>query len=82
MDEIKAKQQVVAKIKESTKILVTVSDSPSVDALSAAIGLTMLLDKQEKYATAIFSGQTPPAIAFLVSSNVFSGSRKAIAGGV
>ena len=71
MDEIKAKQQVVAKIKESTKILVTVSDSPSVDALSAAIGLTMLLDKQEKYATAIFSGQTPPAIAFLEPEKTF-----------
>lgn len=71
MDEIKAKQQVVAKIKESTKILVTVSDNPSVDALSAAIGLTMLLDKQEKYATAIFSGQTPPAIAFLEPEKTF-----------
>lgn len=71
MDEIKAKQQVIAKIKESTKILVTVSDNPSVDALSAAIGLTMLLDKQEKYATAIFSGETPPAIAFLEPEKTF-----------
>ena len=59
MDEIKAKQQVVEKIKEASKILITVSDSPSVDALSAALGLTLLLDKQEKYATAIYSGETP-----------------------
>lgn len=71
MDEIKAKQQVVEKIKESTKILVTVSDSPSVDALSAALALTMLLDKQEKYATSIFSGETPPAIAFLEPEKTF-----------
>lgn len=71
MDEIKAKQQVVAKIKESSKILVTVSDNPSVDALSAAIGLTMIFDKQEKYATAIFSGETPPAIAFLEPEKTF-----------
>lgn len=71
MDEIKAKQQVVQKIKDAQKILVTVSDSPSVDALSAAIGLTMLLDKQEKYATAIFSGETPPAIAFLEPEKTF-----------
>lgn len=71
MDEIKAKQQVVEKIKESAKILVTVSDNPSVDALSAALALTMLLDKQEKYATAIFSGQTPPAIAFLEPEKTF-----------
>ncbi len=71
MDEIKAKQQVVEKIKESAKILVTVSDNPSVDALSAALALTMLLDKQEKYATSIFSGETPPAIAFLEPEKTF-----------
>lgn len=71
MDEIKAKQQVVEKIKEATKILVTVSDNPSVDALSAALALTMLLDKQEKYATSIFSGETPPAIAFLEPEKTF-----------
>ncbi|HWT40918.1 MAG TPA: hypothetical protein VN081_06695 [Dongiaceae bacterium] len=71
MDEIKAKQQVVEKIKEAGKILVTVSDNPSVDALSAALGLTLLLDKQEKYSTAIFSGETPPAIAFLEPEKTF-----------
>ncbi len=71
MDEIKAKQQVVEKIKEADKILVTVSDSPSVDALSAALGLALLLDKQEKYATTIFSGETPPAIAFLEPEKTF-----------
>lgn len=71
MDEIKIKQQVIEKIKASSKILVTVSDSPSVDALSAALGLTLLLDKQEKYATAIFSGETPPAIAFLEPEKTF-----------
>ena len=71
MDEIKAKQQVVEKIKSSAKILVTVSDNPSVDALSAALALTLLLDKQEKYATAIFSGEVPPAIAFLEPEKTF-----------
>lgn len=71
MDEIKAKQQVVEKIKEAGKILITVSDNPTVDALSAALGLTLLLDKQEKYATAIFSGETPPAIAFLEPEKTF-----------
>lgn len=71
MDEIKAKQQIVEKIKEVGKILVTVSNDPSVDALSAALGLAMILDKQEKYSTAIFSGQTPPAIAFLEPEKTF-----------
>lgn len=71
MDEIKAKQQVVQKIKEASKILITVSNDPSVDALSAALGLTLLFDKQEKYATAIFSGEVPPAIAFLEPQKTF-----------
>lgn len=65
MDDIKAKQQLLEKIKSATNILVTVSDNPTVDALSAAIGLTLLLDKMDKHATAVFSGVVPPAIAFL-----------------
>ncbi len=71
MDEIKTKQQVVQRIKDAEKILVTVSDDPSVDELSAALGLALLLEKQDKYATAIFSGQTPPAIAFLQPEKTF-----------
>ena len=71
MDDIKAKQEIVDKIKTSTNILVTVSNDPSVDALSAALGLTLLLDKLEKHATAIFSGTVPPAIAFLQPEKTF-----------
>lgn len=71
MDDIKAKQQVVEKIKASSRILVTVSNNPSVDSLSAALGLTLLLDKQEKYASAIFSGEVPPAILFLEPTKTF-----------
>lgn len=71
MDEIKAKQQVVEKIKASSKILITVSNDPSLDALSAALGLALLLDTQEKYATAIYSGQTPQAMAFLQPEKTF-----------
>jgi len=71
MDDIKAKQQIVEKIKSSTNILVTVSNDPSVDALSAALGLSLLLDKLEKHPTAVFSGATPPAIAFLEPEKTF-----------
>lgn len=67
----KVKQQVVDKIKNSTNILVTVSNDPSVDALSAAIGLTSILNKMNKHSTAIFSGQIPPAIGFLEPDKVF-----------
>lgn len=71
MDNTKAKQQIVEKIKSSTNILVTVSNSPSVDALSAALGLTLLLDKLEKHPTAVFSGDVPPAISFLKPEETF-----------
>ena len=71
MDDIKAKQQVVDKIKEATSVLVTVSKSPSVDALSAALGLALLIDKLDKHATAVFSGETPPAISFLQPEKTF-----------
>jgi len=71
MDDIKAKQQIVEKIKASTNILVTVSNDPSVDALSAALGLTLLLDKLDKHPTAIFSGAVPPAISFLEPEKTF-----------
>ncbi|MDB5159808.1 MAG: hypothetical protein JWO99_71 [Candidatus Saccharibacteria bacterium] len=71
MDDIKAKQQIVEKIKSSTNILVTVSNNPSVDALSAALGLTLLFDKLEKHPTAVFSGDVPPAISFLEPEKTF-----------
>lgn len=71
MDELKTKQQVVDKLKQAEKVLVTVSKNPSVDELSAALGLALTLDAQGKYATAIFSGETPPAIAFLEPEKTF-----------
>jgi len=71
MDDIKAKQQIVEKIKSSANILVTVSNNPSVDALSAALGLTLLFDKLEKHPTAVFSGDVPPAISFLKPEETF-----------
>lgn len=69
--DTKAKQQIVDKIKSTTNILVTVSRDPSVDELSAALGLTVLLNKLDKHATAIFSGAFPPAITFLDPDKVF-----------
>jgi hypothetical protein len=67
----KSQQQIVDKINASTNILITVSKDPSVDELSAAIGLTAFLNKLDKHATAIFSGAIPPAITFLDPDKVF-----------
>ncbi len=71
MNDSNAKQQIVDKIKDSSNILVTVSTNPSVDELSAALGLTVLLNKMNKHATAVFSGAIPPAITFLDPQKTF-----------
>lgn len=65
MNDANPKQQIADKIKNSTNILVTVSKNPNVDELSAAIGLTIMLNKLGKHATAVFSGAAPHAISFL-----------------
>ena len=69
-----SRQQIVEKIKNSTNILVTVSSNPSVDELSAALGLTSMLNGLKKHATAVVSGDIPPAITFLEPSNIFENS--------
>jgi hypothetical protein len=74
MNDAKTKSQIVEKITSSTNVLVTVSNDPSVDALSAAIGLTLILNKLNKHTTAIFSGATPPAITFLDPQKTFETS--------
>ncbi len=71
MAESSIKQQIVDKLKDSNNILVTVSSDPSVDELSAALGITLLLNKLGKHATAVFSGHVPPAISFLEPEKTF-----------
>ena len=60
-----AKSQAIDQIKKAQNVLVTVSDNPSVDQLSACIGFTLLLNKLNKHATAVFSGKIPSTIEFL-----------------
>lgn len=74
MNDPKVKQQIIDKIKDASNILVTVSNDPSVDELSAALGLTLLLNAMDKHATAVFSGQIPPAITFLDPEKTFEGT--------
>lgn len=66
-----AKQLITERIKNATNILVTVSANPSVDELSAALGLTLILNKMDKHGTAVFSGNIPPAIQFLEPNKTF-----------
>lgn len=59
------KAQVIERLKEAQNILVTVSNDPTVDQLSAAIGFTLMMNKLNKHATAVFSGMVPSTLEFL-----------------
>lgn len=63
--------QVVGAIQNGKNILVTVEASPTVDELASALGLTFLLGKLNKHATAVFSGKVPPAMEFLDPEKTF-----------
>ncbi len=65
------KQQIVERIKQSSNILVTVSRDPSVDELTSALGLTLMLNNLKKHATAVASGRLPSAIDFLEPGKTF-----------
>ena len=56
---------IIGKINEAQNILIALSGDPSVDEISAAIGLSLFLDRLGKRATAIYSGATPNALEFL-----------------
>ncbi len=71
MNDTKVKRQIAEKVKASTNILVAVSNDPSVDELSAALGLTLILNKLNKHVTTVFSGAIPPAIRFLKPEKTF-----------
>jgi len=59
------KQSIIDRLKQANNILVTVSSNPSVDQLSACIGLTLMLNELDKHATAVFSGTVPSTLEFL-----------------
>jgi len=59
------------KIKACENILVALSNDPNVDEISAAIGLTMILNKLGKHVTAIYSGETPNTLEFLKPEETF-----------
>ncbi len=71
MADQSALKQITDKIKDSSNILVTVNTNPSVDELSAALAITLFINKLNKHATAVFSGQVPPAIEFLQPEKTF-----------
>ncbi len=71
MAEINARKQIIDKIDTAENILVTVSSSPSVDELAAALGLAVAINKSGKRATAVASGEMPDALQFLRPEKTF-----------
>ena len=70
--------QVAERVQGSDNVLVALSKNPSVDDLSAALGLTFILDKLGKHATAIFSGAVPNAIEFLEPEKTFEANTNSL----
>jgi nanoRNase/pAp phosphatase (c-di-AMP/oligoRNAs hydrolase) len=66
-----AKQLIAERLHQATNVLITVKNNPSVDELSAALALTLMLNKLDKHATAVFSGAMPPAMSFLEPTKTF-----------
>ena len=64
-DQGSPQQQVIERLRTAVNVLVTVSNSPTVDQLAAAIGFTLTLNKLGKHATAVFSGDVPSTLEFL-----------------
>ncbi len=71
MNDPKLKKQILDKLKDSNNVLVALNASPSVDELSAALGITLAVNKLDKHATAVFSGDIPAAIEFLEPEKTF-----------
>ncbi len=63
-------EQVISTLSQANNVLVTVKNSPSIDELASAVGLTLALNKAGKHATTVFSGQIPSTIEFLQPETV------------
>ena len=64
-------EKVAEKIQRGANILIALSKDPSLDEISAAIALAIVLDQQKKHVTAIYSGKTPNALEFLKPEDTF-----------
>ncbi len=71
MDENAQRSKLIEQAKQANNILVAVSSNPSVDELSAALGLTLMLNKNDRRAVAVFSGEIPDVLSFLKPEKTF-----------
>ena len=63
--------KLVSEIKKANNILIALNSNPTVDELTSAMGLTLMLNKNKRRAVSIFSGETPNVIKFLKPEEIF-----------
>lgn len=71
MNNTGARDALIEQIKKSDNILVALSANPTIDELTAALGLTLILNKTNDHVTTIFSGQVPSVLNFLEPNKFF-----------
>lgn len=63
--------KIIEQIKKASNILVAVNQNPTVDELASALGLTLMLNKNDHRAVAVFSGEIPNVLYFLKPEKTF-----------
>lgn len=60
-----ALQQIVERLQQANTVLITISRNPTLDQVAACIGMSLFLNKLDKHAAAVFSGEVPSVLEFL-----------------
>lgn len=71
MNNTSARDALIEQIKQSENILVALSANPTIDELTSALGLTLILNKTKDHVTTIFSGEVPSVLNFLEPNKFF-----------
>ena len=58
-------------IKKANNVLVAVNSNPTIDELTSALALTLMLNKNDRRAVTIYSGETPDVLQFLKLDETF-----------
>lgn len=71
MNNTGARDALIEQIKQSENILIVLSANPTIDELTSALGLTLILNKTNEHVTTIFSGEIPSVLNFLEPNKFF-----------
>lgn len=69
-----SKQDLIEKIKSAKNILVTTTKNPTIDQITAALGLSQVLHELDKRVTTLVSNPIPQKISFLETNDEFTDS--------